>query len=136
MRENDININGLAIPPKKNIKLADLSSEDRRKIIFKSYYENLDKAEKEAEDKKLKKTRGRPVGSKNKKTIVINENNTFIPEANSTFNSTTNNKQEPFDLEKYRNNNKKLKEEADEKYDYMTKFVAELKDTTGEKIFI
>jgi len=137
MRANDININGLGISPKKNTKLADLSLEDRRKIMFKSYYENLDKAKKEEEEKQFKKkTRGRPVGSKNKKTIVINENNTFIPEANSTFNSTTNNKQEPFDLEKYRNNNKKLKEEADEKYDYMTKFVAELKDTTGEKIFI
>ena len=108
MRKNDININGLAIPPKTNIKLADLSLEDRKKIIFKSYYENLDKAEKEAEEKQLKKTRGRPVGSKNKKTIVINENNVFIPEEKATFNLKTDEKKEPYELDKYLNNNAKL----------------------------
>ena len=58
MRANDININGLGISPKKNTKLDDLSLEDRRKIIFKSYYENLDKAKKEEEEKQFKKKHG------------------------------------------------------------------------------
>ena len=55
----------------------------------------------------------------------------FIPEDVSTFN-----KKEPFDLEKYINNNKKLKQEADEKYDYMTKYIDELKNVTEETPFI
>jgi hypothetical protein len=106
MRKNDININGLAIPPKK--------------IIFKSYYENLDKAEKEAEEKQLKKTRGRPVGSKNKKTIVINENNVFIPEEKATFNLKTDEKKNNLNKDiinqsKIFELNKKIKEEQKEK---------------------
>ena len=57
MRENDNNIKELGISPKKNMKFADLPLEDRRKIIFKSYYENLDKA-KQKEEKEAKRKDG------------------------------------------------------------------------------
>ena len=54
MRENDNNINELGISPKKNMNFADLPLEDRRRIIFKSYYENLDKDKKKEEKAKRK----------------------------------------------------------------------------------
>ena len=57
----------------------------------------------------------------------------FIPEVAPIFNDD---KKEPFDLDKYINNNKKLKQEADEKYDYMTKYIDEIKNTTENTTFI
>ena len=51
---NDNNIKELGISPKKNTKFTDLPLEDRKRIIFKSYYENLDKEKKKEEEAKRK----------------------------------------------------------------------------------
>ena len=83
------------------------------KSYSQSYYQRVTKPKNEA--KKLKK-----------KEQTIKE----------VDNSNTDNKQEPFDLEKYINNNKKIKQEADEKYDYMSKYIDEVKNATEETTFI